>query len=74
MWKALFETVERITGQPLRLKAFDGTGLLAILGDGDSAQAGGLADWLFLKYRWTVADVMDLLSYIYQTCWIHAHR
>ncbi|KAF9032434.1 hypothetical protein BJ165DRAFT_1568600 [Panaeolus papilionaceus] len=46
MWAGFWSTVERVTGQPLKMKFIDGTGLRAILVDGCKVQVEGCGDAL----------------------------
>jgi hypothetical protein len=49
MWAALWDTVERITGKRVKFKPFDGTGICAILVDGNKPQIDGCGDDLIWR-------------------------
>ncbi|KIJ35928.1 hypothetical protein M422DRAFT_261677 [Sphaerobolus stellatus SS14] len=74
-----FQTVERVTGQKLRLKPFDLKGLMGVLlTDGCVAQALGLGDALLELIdpadRPHANTAEDIIKYILRICWVHAHR
>ncbi|KIJ42596.1 hypothetical protein M422DRAFT_254378 [Sphaerobolus stellatus SS14] len=77
MWLAYFRTVERVTGQKLRPKAFHMGGLMAvILTDGCAAQALGLGDALLELIdpsdRAFAHTAEEIIQHILRTCWVHA--
>ncbi|KIJ41459.1 hypothetical protein M422DRAFT_255366 [Sphaerobolus stellatus SS14] len=79
MWLAYFQTVERVTGQKLSLKAFDIDGIMAvILTDGCAAQALGLGDALLElippNNQAFAHTAEEIIQHILCTCWVHAHR
>ncbi|KIJ37165.1 hypothetical protein M422DRAFT_260325 [Sphaerobolus stellatus SS14] len=74
MWLAYFRTVEHVTGQKLRLKAFHMGGLMAvILTDGCTAQALGLGDALLELIdpsdRPFAHTAKEIIQHIQCTCW-----
>ncbi|KAF9044099.1 hypothetical protein BJ165DRAFT_1347476, partial [Panaeolus papilionaceus] len=80
MWAGFWSTVERVTGQPLKMKFIDGTGLRAILVDGCKVQVEGCGDAL-LKLIATrphacikETDPKIIVQHIVRTCTVHLER
>lgn len=78
-WNDAFKAIEVTTGKPLLFKVFDKRGnLLAVLADGEAAQAIGtgaaLADQRVNdpeKSGIPARTGPELLLYAYRTCWVH---
>jgi hypothetical protein len=79
MWTALWDTVERVTGEKVKFKPFDGTGIRAILVDGNKPQIDGCGDDLVRRNNPQVSGITELdpqliVTYIVRTCYVHLNR
>ncbi|KAL1740943.1 hypothetical protein HDZ31DRAFT_10854, partial [Schizophyllum fasciatum] len=82
MWKYLWDTVERLTGEPMKFHFLDGTGIKAIIVDGCKRQAEGLGDDLAERslksnnpdFGGKKHDPLEIVQYILKTCITHFER
>jgi hypothetical protein len=80
MWKALWDTVERVTKEKVKFKFLDGTGLKAILVDGNKPQVDACRDDLLERNTNPAAsgiydtDPQIIVQRIVRTCLIHLDR
>ncbi|KAJ2919368.1 hypothetical protein MD484_g1015, partial [Candolleomyces efflorescens] len=87
MFKKLWETIATVTGKPVRFKFLDGSGLKAIILDGDKNQVAGCGDELVSQAQAAhrqghrsaapVAELNDpltIVQHIVKTCDIHLNR
>ena len=82
MWKYLWDTVERLTGERVKFHFLDGSGIKAIIVDGCKRQVEGLGD--DLVERCLVSDNPDfagkkqdpnvVVQYLLKTCITHFER
>jgi hypothetical protein len=79
LWKALFNTFERVTKKVVGLRFLDGHGLEGIVLDGCRAQAEGLGDYLMTRNRPETTGVAEMdplvmVTYILRLCYVHIDR
>ena len=76
MWGGLWDTIERVTGNHVKFKFMDGTGLKAILVDGCKPQVDACGDDLLKCNQSDVTgistyDPQEIVQNIVQTCVIY---
>jgi hypothetical protein len=79
MFRELWKLIEKVTGKPMRFKFLHGSGLKAILVDGDKRQVEGCGDDLVLRAQAADSlikedDPLKIVEYIVKTCDIHLER
>ncbi|EIM79030.1 uncharacterized protein STEHIDRAFT_116833, partial [Stereum hirsutum FP-91666 SS1] len=80
MWLSLWDAIEQATLQPVRFKFMHGSGLLAIVVDGDRAQVDGCGDALLVRNAScptssiTVRDPQMIVQWVVKTCSVHLDR
>ena len=79
MWSALWDTAERVTGKKVKFKPFDGTGIRAILVDGNKPQIDGCGDDLVRRNDPSISGITEInpqliVTYIVHTCYVHLNR
>ncbi|TFY62625.1 hypothetical protein EVJ58_g3736, partial [Rhodofomes roseus] len=79
MWTGLWNTIERITGKPVKFKFLHGEGLRAIVVDGSKPQAIGCGLDLISrndseKTGIQVDDPKIIIQYVLKTCSVHLDR
>ncbi|KAL1694681.1 hypothetical protein GGG16DRAFT_100370 [Schizophyllum commune] len=82
MWKYLWDTVERLTGERVKFHFLDGSGIKAIIVDGCKRQVEGLGDDLVERcltsdnpdFAGKKQDPNDVVQYLLKTCITHFER
>jgi hypothetical protein len=79
MWTGLWDTIERVTGNHVKFKFMDGTGLKAILVDGCKPQVDACGNDLVKQNRSEITgintyDPQEIVQHIVRTCTIHLDR
>ncbi|KII84398.1 hypothetical protein PLICRDRAFT_179640 [Plicaturopsis crispa FD-325 SS-3] len=79
MWSGLWNTIGAVTGEEVKFKFMHGTGLRAILVDGNKPQAEACGDDLLSRNNPDISkyhgrDAMEILPFILRTCYIHFDR
>jgi hypothetical protein len=75
----LWDTIERVTGQPVKFKFIHGTGLCAILVDGCKPQVDACGDDLVKQNQLEISGIHEtdpqvIVQYIVGTCTVHLDR
>lgn len=81
MWTLFWDTVSRVTGQPVQFKAFSGNGqgLRAVLVDGCKPQVDALGDFLVKHNNSAVSGITEsnpekIVEYVIKLCSVHCDR
>jgi hypothetical protein len=79
MWSGLWDTICRVTGQPVKFKFIHGTGLRAILVDGCKPQVDACGDDLLTRNWPEISGIHEkdpqvIVQYIVRTCTVHLDR
>lgn len=79
MWTRLWDTIERVTGKPVKFKFLHGTGLKAILVDGCKPQVDACSNDLVQRNKPEITgihtnDPQEIVQSIIKTCDLHLER
>jgi hypothetical protein len=79
MWAGLWDTIARVTGKPVKFKFIHGTGLRAILVDGNKPQIDACGDDLVHRNDPKISGITEtnpqiIVQYIIRTCTVHLDR
>lgn len=79
MWSALWDTIEDVTGKPVKFKFLHGEGIKAICVDGNKPQIQGCGDDLIRRNDPSISGVYDrdpqmIVTRIVRTCFVHLDR